>query len=93
MLLGVAGLAGVYLLAPGLVLWLLPVALPMCLAPVIIAWTSQHSRSALMTVPSELVPAPVILRHRDILLDWAGVAATPDLSAPAPAGASAPLHA
>jgi len=88
---GFAGLAGVYLLAPGLVPWLLPVALPMCLAPAIIAWTSQPSRTWLMTVPSEVAPAAVILRHRDILRAWTGGAVAPDLSAPA--GAAAPLHA
>jgi membrane glycosyltransferase len=86
-----AGMAGVYLVAPGLVLWLLPVALPMCLAPLIIAWTSHESRSGLMTVPSEVMPSPVILRHRDILQGWTGGPPLPGLSAPV--GASAPLHA
>ena len=90
MLTGVAGLAAVYLAAPGLVPWLLPVALPMCLAPAIIAWTSHDSRSGLMAVPSELVPAPVVLRHREFLRVWTGAVAMP--GHPAPAGASAPLH-
>lgn len=92
MLIGGTGLAAVSLMAPGLVLWLLPVALPMCLAPAIIAWTSQHSRSGLMMVPPEIAPSPVILRHRDILQAWTGMAAMPDVAASA-AGASAPLHA
>jgi membrane glycosyltransferase len=88
---GMAGLAVVHLVAPGLVLWLLPVALPMCLAPVVIAWTSQDSRTGLMAVPSELAPSPVIGRHADILRAWTGM--TP-LPAPAdPAGAAAPIHA
>jgi membrane glycosyltransferase len=87
---GIAGLAGVYLLAPGLVPWLLPVALPMCLAPAIIAWTSHGSRSGLMAVPSELVPAPVVQRHREFLRAWTGAAVVPDHAAPT--GASAPLH-
>ena len=52
-LVGTVGLAAVYLLAPGLVLWLLPVALPMILAPLVISWSSQDSRSGLMAVPSE----------------------------------------
>ncbi len=88
---GAAGLWGVYLVAPDLVLWLMPVALPMCLAPVVIAWSSRESRSGLMVVPSELAPSPVIGRHEDILRVWTGAAAMP---APAAlAGAAAPVHA
>ncbi len=90
-LIGVAGLAGVYLLAPGLVPWLLPVALPMCLAPAIIVWTSRDSLSGLMAVPSELAPAPVVSRHREVVRAWTGAAVVPDLAAPV--GASTPLHA
>ncbi len=90
---GAAGLAGVHMLAPGLVLWLLPVAVPMILAPLVISWSSQDSRSGLMTVPSELQPAPVIGRHVEILRAWLGDDGDAPDPASAPAGAAAPIHA
>ena len=69
---GAVALFLIYTLAPGLVLWLLPVALPMILAPLVISWFSQDSRSGLMAVPSERDPAPIIGRHIAILRDWLG---------------------
>ncbi len=69
---GVLGLGLVHALAPGLVLWLLPVALPMIAAPVLISWCSQESRSGLMTVPAELHPPGVVTLHADILRRWLG---------------------
>jgi membrane glycosyltransferase len=62
------------LLAPDLVLWLLPVTLPMIAAPVIIWWTSRPSRSRLFLTPQEMSPAPVIRRHDAILARWMGLA-------------------
>ncbi len=90
---GRSGLVAVYYLAPGLVLWLLPVALPMILAPLVISWFSQDSRSGLMAVPSELQPAPIIGRHVEILRAWLGDDGILPDPADAPAGAAAPLHA
>lgn len=90
---GTVGLVSVYYLAPGLVLWLLPVALPMILAPLVISWFSQDSRSGLMAVPSELQPAPVIGRHVEILRAWLGDDDTTPDADNAPAGAATPLHA
>ena len=69
---GLAGLSVVYFLAPGLVLWLLPVGLPMILAPLVISWSSQDSRSGLMTVPSEIAPSPVIGLHDACVQSWLG---------------------
>jgi membrane glycosyltransferase len=69
---GILGLTAIYLLAPGLVLWLLPVALPMILAPLLISWFSQESGSGLMAVPTELNPAPVMAHHVTILRAWLG---------------------
>jgi membrane glycosyltransferase len=90
---GVVGIAFVYALAPGLVLWLLPVALPMILAPLVISWSSQDSRSGLMAVPSEVQPAPIIARHVEILRAWLGEEGRAPDPARAPAGAAAPTHA
>lgn len=74
---GLLGLTAIYGLAPGLVLWLLPVSLPMILAPFLISWFSQDSRSGLMAVPSELHPAPVLRHHVEILRAWLGDGPTP----------------
>jgi membrane glycosyltransferase len=90
---GAFGMALVLALAPGLVLWLLPVALPMILAPLVISWSSHDSRSGLMTVPSEVHPAPVIARHVEILRAWLGDEGSAPDPARAPAGAAAPTHA
>lgn len=57
-------------LSPQLVPWLLPVALPMALAPVIIAWSSRASTSALFTVETELAAAPVMLLADRTLTRW-----------------------
>ena len=76
---GLIGLTASSVLAPGLVPWLLPVSLPMILAPFLISWFSQDSRSGLMAVPSELTPAPVIRHHQQILRAWRGNGDTPPL--------------
>ena len=59
-------------LSPELVLWLLPVALPMVLAPALIAWSSRPSRTALFTIGTELEPAPVMRLHDAVLARWEG---------------------
>ncbi len=90
-LIGLIGLTAISVLAPGLVPWLLPVSLPMILAPFLISWFSQDSRSGLMAVPSELSPAPVIRHHQQILRAWLGKGAAPPSSPDASyAGAARP---
>ena len=74
---GLIGLTAIYVLAPGLVPWLLPLSLPMILAPFVISWFSQDSRGGLMTVPSELNPAPVLRHHDQILRAWLGEGTSP----------------
>jgi membrane glycosyltransferase len=75
---GALGLLLLHFSAPGLVLWLLPVGLPMLLAPVLISWTSRKSSTRLMTVPTELAEAPIITRHIAVLQNWLGDAPVPD---------------
>ena len=58
------------LLSPELVLWLMPVALPMVLAPLLISWSSRPSRTALFTTETEIAPAPVMRLHDAILARW-----------------------
>lgn len=69
---GVVGLFATYLLAPGLVVWLLPVTLPMILAPAIIAWSSRPGRSGVFATPMERSPSPVMLRQQQLLSAWEG---------------------
>ena len=71
-LVGAAMLAALTGLAPDLLIWLLPVALPMVLAPVLIAWTSRPSTSGLFAVPQEADPAPVVTAYQGILGRWTG---------------------
>lgn len=77
---GLIGMAATYFLAPGLFLWLLPVGLPMIFAPVLLWWSSQPSRSTLMTTPSELETPAVLTLHDTILARWQ----TPEPGAPNP---------
>ncbi|WP_136682891.1 glucans biosynthesis glucosyltransferase MdoH [Falsirhodobacter xinxiangensis] len=74
---GVVGLGTCYLLAPGLVPWLLPIVIPMILAPVVVSWTSKRSRTTLFTAPLELSPAPVMILQDRILAAWQGGEAAP----------------
>ncbi|SOB94652.1 glucans biosynthesis glucosyltransferase MdoH [Rhodobacter maris] len=68
---GLVGLMATWTFAPGLFLWLVPVGLPMVLAPAILAWSSRPSRSRLMGVPSEYAKPAVVVLH-DVILDrWA----------------------
>ncbi|MDC9823374.1 glucans biosynthesis glucosyltransferase MdoH [Devosia sp. ZB163] len=58
--------------ARDLVPWLIPVALPAILAPLLIAWTSNGSarKPLLFTTTSETAPAPVIVEQQRIYLSW-----------------------
>ena len=67
---GVAGLAVSRWLAPEIVPWALPVAVPMMASPLIVAWTSRTSRRIIFRVPEEIDPAPVLRRLEAVLDDW-----------------------
>ena len=79
---GVVMLVGSWSLAPGLLLWLLPVALPMIAAPWIIHRTSLPQTSRLFTVPQDGEQASVIALHDSVLARW-----TEEEAASAPAKA------
>lgn len=72
---GVVVLGAAQWFAPELVLWLLPVALPMVLAPVLIAWSSLPSRTGLFLTPTEMTPAPVMERQEQVMTRWHMIAA------------------
>lgn len=63
-LFGMLGLTAVLWIASNLVIWLLPVALPMIAAPLILAWTSRPAPQGIFTVPDDLATAPVVQAFR-----------------------------
>ncbi|MEZ5884421.1 MAG: glucans biosynthesis glucosyltransferase MdoH [Paracoccaceae bacterium] len=91
---GLLGLAATWAFAPGLLLWLLPVGVPMILAPLILGWSSHDSNSMLMAVPTEYAPAPVMLAQERIFERWSAQFAPPAAAgAPAPAPVPEVAHA
>ncbi|MFD1913191.1 glucans biosynthesis glucosyltransferase MdoH [Halodurantibacterium flavum] len=72
---GIAGLFAAQRLAPELVIWLLPVSIPMILSPLVIALSSHTggnwSREGFI-VRSEVAPSPVILDQMAIFEHWTG---------------------
>ncbi|GGG81894.1 glucans biosynthesis glucosyltransferase H [Salipiger pallidus] len=64
---GAAGLAAVWMLSADLVPWLLPVCVPMILAPLLISWTSRPLTHALFRVPDEAEASPVVASYRRIV--------------------------
>ena len=78
---GGAVLAFAQWLSPQLVPWLMPVALPMVLAPAIIALSSRPSRGGMFLTPAEASPAPVMRLHDAVLRRWEGETAPLDTAA------------
>ena len=74
---GVVVLSATWFLAPGLVPWLLPIAVPMILAPFVVSWTSRASRTRLFLTPLDIQPSPVMLMQDRILATWQGTAREP----------------
>jgi membrane glycosyltransferase len=71
---GGVALAVVLWASPALVIWSLPVALPMILAPLLISVTSLplSPLAALWRVPHEIAPAPVLREWQAIHARWTG---------------------
>ncbi|WP_062762941.1 glucans biosynthesis glucosyltransferase MdoH [Falsirhodobacter sp. alg1] len=67
---GVCGLAATWYLAPGLVPWLLPIAVPMIVAPYVVSWTSKASTTRTFLTPLEINPSPVMLLQDRYLARW-----------------------
>lgn len=68
---GIAIMAVTQYFAPVLTLWLLPVALPMAFAPLLIWWTSRRASSGSFVIPSDLSEPHILARQRTILASWA----------------------
>ncbi len=70
---GAIGLLAVWHFAPALILWLLPVGLPMLAAPFLIAWSSRPAPGAvLFTTPAEIDQPAVLAAHDSVLRHWSG---------------------
>ena len=88
--LGLAGFVAAWHWGAGLLPWLLPVLLPMILAPALIAWTSRPAASrTLFATPEERSLPPILAAHDAILARWTG---TPE-TAGAAARTGTPAHA
>ncbi|TDL81485.1 glucans biosynthesis glucosyltransferase MdoH [Palleronia sediminis] len=68
---GAGALISMRWVAPDLLLWLLPVALPMIAAPVLIAATSRPWGRGLFVVPEEIATPPVVAAYREARHDAA----------------------
>jgi membrane glycosyltransferase len=66
-LFGIVVTIAVYLLVPNLIYWLLPVTLPMSIAPLLIAVTSHPSNGRVFATPQERVTPAVIAAYRENL--------------------------
>ncbi|SNY90839.1 membrane glycosyltransferase [Cohaesibacter sp. ES.047] len=67
---GIGGLVMVEVFAPDLLFWLMPVALPLALAPLILWWSSRSDDGTLLTVPGETKTPAIVLLHDAILESW-----------------------
>ena len=86
---GVIGLVVAHFLTVHIILWMLPVLLPMIFSPLIISWTSRlvapsSHRARLFTTPEEINTPPILALHDEILARWEQIAQTPDARAEAP---------
>ncbi|WP_404406122.1 glucans biosynthesis glucosyltransferase MdoH [Pelagibacterium halotolerans] len=65
-------LAGASYFLPEIVPWILPVAIPMIAAPLLVSWSSGRSTTALFRSPLEAEPSPVLLERERAVLAWTG---------------------
>ncbi|QPM88825.1 glucans biosynthesis glucosyltransferase MdoH [Pseudooceanicola algae] len=75
---GAAVLYATWWVAPSLLIWLLPVGVPMLCAPLLITWTSRSGFSGLFITPEESATSPVIERYRKIHARWVSDSAPVD---------------
>lgn len=91
-LFGIAGLVIAHFLTTHIFWWVLPVVVPMILAPALIARTSlpalpaKRGRARLFTTPQEVRVPPILRLHDEVLARWQSLPAP----APQPSAAVAP---
>lgn len=69
-MIGMLALVATWLLAPALLIWLLPVTLPMIAAPLLISWSSKPLGPHHFITPTEIDVPPVVGAFRDIHARW-----------------------
>lgn len=67
---GALSLLAIWYLAPNLMIWLLPVTLPMIAAPFLISWSSQPVAAHHFTVPEDMNMPPVVSAFHAIHAKW-----------------------
>jgi membrane glycosyltransferase len=67
---GFGVLAATQYIAPELTLWLLPVALPLAIAPFLIWWTSRASKGRYFRVPADQARPAILAANDAILAAW-----------------------
>jgi membrane glycosyltransferase len=68
---GILGLLLTGYLAPELLAWMLPVAVPMIFAPFLVAWSSRPQQTGLFAVPADLEQPEILRLHDACLARWA----------------------
>jgi len=77
-LFGVAVTIFVLQAAPALIVWLLPVTVPMIIAPLLITVTSWPILTSVFRVPQEMTLPPVVADYRRRMAQDAGTEGIPD---------------
>lgn len=75
-LFGGASLGLAWYFVPGVLLWMLPITIPMLAAPVLIMWSSRPQTGfgeKVFLSPNEVRPAGIISRQRMVFSRWTGV--------------------
>ncbi|WP_323039284.1 glucans biosynthesis glucosyltransferase MdoH [Gemmobacter sp.] len=67
---GVLGIGLAVWLSPALVIWLLPVMLPMALAPLVLWWSSRPGDPGRYLTPPETATPAILTLHRGWLVRW-----------------------
>jgi membrane glycosyltransferase len=88
---GIVTLGFTIMAAHDMIAWLVPIAGPMVISPLLIWATSRNAEHGvlhyLFTTPAELDPAPVMISREEILARWSRGEASVPLVGPAPAKA------
>ena len=74
---GIAVIALTYSFAASLMLWVLPIGIPLVLAPIVIWVSSQPSKPPVFLTPEEISLPQVIADYRMIMSKWTQTAADP----------------
>nr|WP_321979983.1 glucans biosynthesis glucosyltransferase MdoH [uncultured Cohaesibacter sp.] len=69
-LIGLCSLLITYQLTPSILYWLLPVALPITFAPIILWWSSRVGASTCFTVPADKIKPQIVDLHDALVEKW-----------------------